>query len=392
MRSFFGLLGVVLALVVVVMVGRYGYKTTDREFDAWTTAVLFGGIAMFSLGAHTFALRLWRDSSRIVGAFVGAAAVITLVINFSNTLSALAGRSDAAIQARVEKNRAIRAVEDEIKRLSALRTAMPAFVTTDAAAVSAAKSAVEAATTSKERECDAGNKRQRGDQCRLREQDEAVAMKAWRDAASAKAATDRADSLEAELAVQRKRQHDLGAVVAINPAGGALARLFRLQDEEAGYASIAQQLAIVLAAELVIICCLIGWEATGRENAVPTSSVEPRPPITPLETSPSLQRAVNAEKPKLVASNDRPIGSVEGILATQITFAAGKRVEVAEAGRRYKLICKLEGKRSAREDEFLAGLRRYCTRAGIELRQGRGRLDLIEAALVALPHEAEKGA
>jgi hypothetical protein len=53
-----------------------------------------------------------------------------LLLNLSNSLGAIAGRADTATMERITKNRSIRAAETELRRLTDLRTAMPAFVQT----------------------------------------------------------------------------------------------------------------------------------------------------------------------------------------------------------------------------------------------------------------------
>ena len=45
MRSAVGIFGVVCGLIAIGLVGRYGFKSTDIEADAWIVAFLFGAIA-----------------------------------------------------------------------------------------------------------------------------------------------------------------------------------------------------------------------------------------------------------------------------------------------------------------------------------------------------------
>src|SRR5262245_22331082 len=123
MRNAFGIFGLICGMIVVVLVGRYGYKTTDVEFDAWVMAFLFAVIASFGLAGHVLALRL-RHVSKIASILVGIVAVGSLGMNLSNSLGAIAGRSDSAVMKRVAKNRDIRAAETELKRLTSLRDAM----------------------------------------------------------------------------------------------------------------------------------------------------------------------------------------------------------------------------------------------------------------------------
>jgi hypothetical protein len=149
MRSAVGIFGVVCGLIAIGLVGRYGFKSTDIEADAWIVAFLFGAIAAGGLFGHAVAVRLWR-LSQPASISVGVVSAAALLLNLSNSLGAIAGRADTVTMERITKNRSIRAAETELKRLTDLRTAMPAFVQTDADAVSAAKRAADAATTAKE--------------------------------------------------------------------------------------------------------------------------------------------------------------------------------------------------------------------------------------------------
>ena len=166
MRNAVGIFGLLCSVVVVGLVGRYGYKTTDEPTDALIVAFLYGVIATFALAGHAFAVFLWRYS-RVAGLAAGAIAAVSLGLNLSNSLGAIAGRQDTAQQERIDKNRKIRATEAELKRLTGLRDAMEAFVHTDEEAVTAAKRAADAATASRQAEC-----QRRGDRCRDRERDE----------------------------------------------------------------------------------------------------------------------------------------------------------------------------------------------------------------------------
>ena len=229
MRSAVGIFGVVCGLIVIGLVGRYGFKSTDIEADAWIMAFLFGAIAAGGLFGHAVAVRLWR-SSQAASVAVGIVSAVALLLNLSNSLGAIAGRADTATMERVAKNRSIRAAEAELKRLTDLRTAMPAFVQTDADAVSAAKRAADAATTAKERECGAGDPKQRGRFCRDKEDAEKAATEALAQVSAAKAATDQGNQAGSGCseatrqagrarASRRRQRSGLGDCQAVSAAG-----------------------------------------------------------------------------------------------------------------------------------------------------------------------------
>ena len=94
-------------------------------------------------------MRLWRYSI-VASICAGIIAFVALGLNLSNSLGAIAGRSDVVTTERIESNRKIRATEVELKRLTDLRDAIEAFVPTDAEAVGAAKRAADAAAKSRE--------------------------------------------------------------------------------------------------------------------------------------------------------------------------------------------------------------------------------------------------
>ncbi len=169
MRNALAIFGLICGGIVIGLVGRYGYKTTDDPSDALIVAFLFGAIACGGLFGHTIAVRLWRHSKpAAIG--TGLVSAMALLLNLSNSLGAIAGRAETVTTERISKNRAIRAAENELQRLTALRDAMPGFKPTDAAALTAAERAADAATRARGAECD-----KRGARCRDREADEHAA-------------------------------------------------------------------------------------------------------------------------------------------------------------------------------------------------------------------------
>lgn len=400
MRNAFGAMGLLCGAVVVALVARYGFKTTDIEVDAWIMAFMFGVIATFGLAGHAFAVYLWRHS-KTVAIIAGFIAVVALGLNLSNSLGAIAGRSDVVVQERVEKNRKIRAAEAEQKRLQGLRDAMAAFEYADEATVEAAKRAAQAASQSREAEC-AG----RGRHCRDREADERKANEALTKATANKAATDRASKLEADIEAQRALLNELGPIVTVNVQGSAIARLFRLPEDEAGFAATAQQFGMALVVELIILICLIGWEASRPKPEIGASSarLEPETSAKTPET-PAISAEPVAEpyhepatpvvipppaKPKLIASSPTPVGSVNRILTDNLESAPGQRVEIAEVGTRYREVCREQGRKPVSMDEFVEGVEKFCKAIGLKRRTIDGHVYLMDVQLVQLDHKVVK--
>jgi hypothetical protein len=378
MRSAVGIFGVVCGLIAIGLVGRYGFKSTDIEADAWIVAFLFGAIAAGGLFGHAVAVRLWR-SSQPASVAVGVVSAAALLLNLSNSLGAIAGRADTVTMERITKNRSIRAAETELKRVTDLRTAMPAFVQTDADAVEAARRAADAATIAKERECGGGDPRQRGRFCRDKEDAEKAAGEALTHASAAKAATDRATKLEADAQKQRDKLAELGPQVTVNVHGSAIAKLFRLPDEEADFAATAQQFGVAVVVELIIVVCMIAWVALGYASPVAARSedVANKTDDTSAALAPPVIPAVPG-RPKLVATtNDPPAGSIPQIMAAALEPAMGKRVGLKEAFGAYAAACKSEGKRILPPGEFADPLWKFCEAAGIRIEKEEGHVYLM---------------
>jgi hypothetical protein len=380
MRNAFGIFGLVCGVIVVVLVGRYGYKTTDVEFDAWVMAFLFAVIASFGLAGHVLALRL-RHFSKIASVLVGIVAVGSLGMNLSNSLGAIAGRSDSAVMKRVGKNRDIRAAEAELKRLTGLRDAMQ-FQYTDEIAVASAKIAADAAAATTKAACPESKKP--SEYCKEKQAAETAANAAYSAVTNAKAQTDRAKQLEADAKGQRDKLAALGPIVTENVQGSAIARLFRLKDSEIEFAATAQQFGLAAVVELIIIACLSAWEILGHRPTGPPV-LKPVVEIKP-EPEPETPIIPPAQKPKLIVSNPKPpsaAGSVKRILTDNLEKCIGGKVEFADLVNRYRVVCKDEGKRSVGRDAFIAALDEFCKDLGIKRRTVDGNLYLMGVQLVA---------
>jgi hypothetical protein len=266
MRNLVGIFGSACGLVVIGLVSRYGYKSTDVEADAWIMAFLFGVIAAGGLFGHAVAVRLWRRN-RLVAIICGLICAVALVINLSNSLGAIAGRADESTTARIKANKQVRDDTAELVRLGKQRASAPEFVPTDEKAVEAGKRAADTATSARNAECGNGDPKQRGKNCREREADEKVATDRFVTIAANKAATDTTLKLESDMRELRERLAQAGPIVPVNVQGWAIARLFRLPDEEADFAVVAQQFGIAVIVELLIVMSLIAFELLRIENA-----------------------------------------------------------------------------------------------------------------------------
>ena len=140
----------------------------------------------------------------------------------------------------------------------------------------------------------------------------------------------RATKLEADAQKQRDKLAELGPLVVVNVQGSAIAKLFRLPDEEADFAATAQQFGVAVVVELIIVMCMIAWEVLG--HALPTAArpedVASNAAVASLEVAPPATLAL-PPRPKLVAANNEPLaGSIPKIMTAALEPAAGKRVEL----------------------------------------------------------------
>jgi hypothetical protein len=379
MRRAVGIFGIVCGAVVIWNVGNYGYASADDHGARWNIAFLFAVIAAGGLFGHAVSVRLW-PINRLWSVLVGLACGAALIINLSNSFGALAGRNSRSTAESASRATAIRDDRGELARLQTALERLGAYVATDKAAVDAAQRAADATTIAKERECGGGEPRQRGRFCRDKEDAERQAADALTKATAAKALTDRALKLEAEMRPIRERLRTAGPVVEANVQGTAIAKLFRLPDAEAEFAATVQQFALAGVVEALIVLSMVSFELLGRNQTRPTSSSEmhrpPRARFLQWWHSPRSAKAgapavvpekQSAPQPlKLVAvRSEVPFGSIPKILTTALEPAAGERVEIAETYRRYHLDCAAEGNSAVSPEQFADPLRRFCKGAGI---------------------------
>jgi hypothetical protein len=382
MRNAVGLFGIVCGAVVIWTVGNYGYASADDPAARWNIAFLFAVIAAGGLFGHAVSVRLW-PINRLWSVLVGLACGAALIINLSNSLGALAGRNSRSTAETVSKASAIRDDRAEVARLQKALERLGPYVATDQAAVDAAQRAADTATTAKERECGNGDPKQRGRLCRDKEDAERLAADALAKTTAAKALTDRALKLEADMRPIRERLLNAGPIVEANVQGTAIAKLFRLPDAEAEFAATVQQFALAGVVEALIVLSMVSFELLGSNQSRQTaSSSEPR---TPLRTSwldwwrrrsadpvkahvPAIvpEKQGDPQVLKLVAvRSERSVGSIPKILTAALEPAVGQRVEMAEVYRRYKLDCASEGNAAVSPEKFADPLKRFCKGAGI---------------------------
>jgi hypothetical protein len=381
MRSLLGIFGLVCGAIVVWTVGSYGYGSSDDPNVKWNMAFLFGAIACGGLFGHAVSARLWRISPAL-SLTIGGVCGLALIVNLSNSLGALAGRADKSPIERVALNKGIRSDEAELVRLQRQRDAMPAFVATDEVAVTAAKRAADTASSNRRAECGNGEPKQRGPNCRQREVDEKDAADRLAAATSARVSTERAGKLEASMTAIHQRLASAGPVVTVNVQGSALARLFRLPDTEADFATTVQQFGMAAIVELLIAFALIAWETLrpAPQAVTPPSKKTDEQPVQPTEPPTSFKVL---PKPKLVSSR-APAGGVSDYVLARLEAAKGCEIEFGDAYVDYTAWCATSGFEPLSPELFAQAMKGLCEKARVQVRRKGGSAMFVGVRLAAV--------
>jgi hypothetical protein len=165
---------------------------------------------------------LHARSAPVVGAIViGVIAAAALIVTFTNSLGAIAARGDTT-QAERRKAKTDSAADlADLKRIARERDGM-VFVPVTAEVVHAASEAVRSAEEIRQRECGAGDPKQRGPNCRQRESEEQVKRDALAAVLANKALTDRAAKLDQDAETVRAKLGKAPSVEKANPLGETL--------------------------------------------------------------------------------------------------------------------------------------------------------------------------
>ena len=392
MRVFARVFGVLCGAVVIAIAARYGFKTSDNDFDGYIWAFTYGAVTTGGLFGHALALRVWRHDRRI-GLAAGIISGLALVISLSNSLGAMAGRGNEQQAERMRVADTVRDLRRGLERAETERKELK-FEAADEAAVNAASAKAAAASAAKEAEC-----QYRAQRCRDKETAEAAALAALETATKNKAATDRAAKLDADIAAFREKIERAGPVLEANSQGNALARLFNLPEANAATLSTYQNLAMALVIELLIVMSMVVSETLEHhERRAPAVEAKPVaaaeiPAATPLQSP--VEAALVAEslprheqpiafpppkKPRLIASQAKPVGSVPVILADILEPGRGK-VEIANLFAAYSDACEAQGKRPVPANEFPAELAALCEQIGVKIEGGSDGVFLLKVRI-----------
>ena len=359
MRLLFGCLAVFLGAVSIALAARYGYKGADTFIDAVISAVVFGSIALCAFLFDAAAVRLWFMGHRLGSVTIGVIAAAALIVTFTNSLGAIAGRADVTLAERTRVADARKDDRAELKRLQDALAAVGTFTATDEAAVAAAKRSADTATSNRIAECD-----KRGPNCRQREIEEQIAARSLASVTAGKAATDRATKLEADIAAVRARLATGEVVANPNPLGSVLALLLG----SAASVLMAWQQAIVAGVfDLCLVGVMVIYELLGHVRQRIPEETEAQV-ARPLGIAAASRVAVqNPLGRKAAAPNAKTISSVKAFFREHVASAVGEQVEMKALARDYRAWCSEKGLAPLELGAFLDEIEKLCRRLGIEI-------------------------
>jgi hypothetical protein len=372
MRALFGCLAALLCVVSVVLAARYGYKGTDTEIDAVISAIVFGLIALCACLFDAAAVRLWFMGHCSGAAIIGVIAAAALVVTFTNSLGAIASRSDST---QAERNRTKADEADsraELARITRERDGL-AFTPTTDDAVKVTRDAVTTAERIRLAKCGNGDQRQRGPNCRQRETEEQAYRSSLASVLTNKDLTERAAQLDADAARVRAKLAKAPKVQNANPLGAALEQMI---GATAAALTAWQQAIVAGVFELCLVGVMVIFELLGHVKEPAQQRIEgvqsqktPGDPYSaktppPHEMKPSTALA----RRKTVAAKAN--GSVKRFVSDHVIPTDGERIEIKTLMRDYRAWCAMENVTPLDARAFLNELEKLCRKLGIETKVG----------------------
>jgi hypothetical protein len=304
---------------------------------------------------------------RLSAVVVGTISAAALVVTFTNSLGAIAGRADISQAERVRASTEIAADRAELTRVARERDAITLRPVTEEA-LAAARDVATAAERIRVAECGNGDPRQRGQNCRARETEE----QARRDALGAllldQAAATQASALDAAAAAIRSRLAKAKPEQNANPLGSALERLL---GAGASVLTAWQQAIVAAVFELCLVGVMVIFELLGHRDVeqavqpahVPGVQVD-QPAAAPAEAPVHRQRRSRA-KPK--ASSSR---LVRTFFQDHVQSAPGARVEMKALTRDIRALASIRGVVLPGISGLLDDIAAVCQERGIAIEVG----------------------
>jgi len=343
MRTLFGCLATLLCVASVALAVRYGYKGADTEIDGVISAVVFGLIALCACLFDAAAVRLWFMRHQAGLVMIGLIAAAALIVTFTNSLGAIAGRADSTQAERIRAKADQADDRTELSRITRERNALSFTPSTDEA-VKAAHEAVITAERIRVAECGNGDPRQRGPNCRQRETEEQGKRDALASVLASKALTERAAQLDADAARVRAKLAKAPRVQNANPLGAVLEQMI---GATAAALTAWQQAIVAGVFELCLVGVMVIYELLGH-----TSGGQPKGgakvALVADSTIAEARRTVPSRptrRSKAPAKCNPLVGSVKTFVHDRVFPADGERIDMKALTADYRACCAQKGVR-----------------------------------------------
>jgi hypothetical protein len=373
MREAVGIFGLVAGVIVVTLVARYGFVTSDTALDGAIVAFFFAVIAIGGLGGPAVAVHLWKNAAKLWGAVAGIVAGVALLANLSNSLGAIASRADKTQAQRAMASDGAKDDRAELIRISAERTKLPS-----ARPAGTVEADIEAQRASKAYKSSNGC-----DPDQITAKATREACDAFRRLEGELATAQAAARLDAAAAAARGRLAKAQPVGSVNPLGDTLGRLLSVPAE---IAATWQQVATVVVVELLIAFGLLAWELLAGRSSSPglpgSTTTAPEHEPAPVETSVSVplsaKRRVKdapparcprpATPPRKVAliETGRAPGDIAKFAVAYLRPASGSAVAIPALYQPYREWCDEHGFRAETVERFEELFAALCDLSGFK--------------------------
>ncbi len=357
------------------------------------SAVVFGAIALCAFIFDAAAVRLWFMRHRLGAVAIGGISAAALVVTFTNSLGAIAGRADATQAERARATNEVAADRAELTRLVRERAAIALRpVTPDA--VIAGREAVAAAERIRLAECGNGDARQRGSNCRCAgDRGAEPSAMFWPPCSGTRRHRPRQPSSMPPWQHPRPTRpmpRPCRTPTRWEPA------LEALLGTGASVLTAWQQAIVAAVFELCLVGVMVIYELLGHakqphpcieivqdqtttRHHVELAKVPPSQEIKPLP-SPARSKAVNKAK-----------GSVKIFVRNHVFPADGEKVEIKVLMRDYRAWCTRASVTPLDASPFLDELEKLCRKLGIQINVGDDqRVYCLNVAVTTAPEgEAE---
>lgn len=379
MRACFLIVGILGATGATLITGLHGWHLGYSAETSATFAFFFSFVSVAAMAGPmltSVVLRKVHGAAKAWAILFAFGAAAAFVGNALNSLDAVVTRFDRTKAGRESATEGRKDIRDELERLKRERAAMPAFTPSTPDMVAAAKTAAKSATDAKAAEC-----RERGPQCRRKEDAETAAISAHFKAVADLAQTEKAAKIDKEMATLRKQLggHSAEATTA-DPWANAVARFMSIKE---GDAATLRWFYLSVVVEMSVALFLFAFELLGQHKPVAVEekqsdthkSVEPAPrPAAAIPAPPAPVRAAPAR-----ASED----TVGRFLISCLPRAEGSEVSLGEIYVRYKAYCDAEKCAPANIGDFWGRLSTLCNRANIKTERRGDRVFCLNVRLVA---------